>query len=319
MIIEKWKNANTYVIGKYHIDSNLACQDRTYYDEGNGIKVVVLADGAGSQKKSEIGAEITCKCICDLMINNFTQYLLMFENEKTSPNRHRDCMRKLSKEIISTATEKLKEKALELNMPVGGLASTLLFFAISDAFYIMGHIGDGVIAGLFSENNSLNVKILSEPENGSASNITFFVTDSDAADHLRLSAGKLENLIGVLLTSDGAGDVLFNANGVDKSVVELFVKFNRKTSGDYEKILSEYLSKVVSNYSRDDLSLNIIVLEDVEMESVTDDYKKYLLDDITSSVQIIRRSNYCYFLDPSIDSNNEFNTIEEVMEYLEWN
>ena len=36
MILEKWKNAQAYVIGKYHISNNLPCQDRTYYFEENG-------------------------------------------------------------------------------------------------------------------------------------------------------------------------------------------------------------------------------------------------------------------------------------------
>ena len=31
MILEKWKNAQTYVIGKYHINNNMPCQDRTAY------------------------------------------------------------------------------------------------------------------------------------------------------------------------------------------------------------------------------------------------------------------------------------------------
>ena len=276
MIIEKWKNAQTYVIGKYHIANNMVCQDRTFSMENNGVRVVALADGAGSQEKSEIGAELVCKEICTIMAEHFNEYLLMFEYEKTNIKIHHKKMDILRKDLIGKLSSVLKSKALELNIPIKTLGSTLLFFAIKDNFYIMGHIGDGVIAGLYNENNRPNIRVISEPENGAASNITFFVTDSDSYDHLRLSAGKIENLTGVIMTSDGAGDILFNSNGVDKSTYELFSKFYQKTSSEYETILSRFLSEVISTYSTDDLSLNLLMLEDISAESLSEDYLKYL-------------------------------------------
>lgn len=318
MIIEKWKNANTFVIGKYHISNNTVCQDRTLYLEGNGVKVLALSDGAGSQKESHIGAEIVCNSICELMMANFNEYLLLFEYEKIHPKKHAKNMNELSKEIVLSIQERLKLKALELNIPLKSLGCTMLFFAIKNGFYIMGHIGDGVIAGLYNENNRANIKIISEPENGQASNITFFVSDSDAVDHLRLKAGKIENLTGVIMTSDGAGDVLFNSNGVDKSTYEIFSKFYGKTSAEYETIISEYLSKIIANYSTDDLSINLLVLEDIVNVGISKDYIEYLFDDITSSKQIIRKSQYCYYLDPSISGESEFNNSDDVRRYLKW-
>ena len=74
MILEKWKNAQAYVIGKYHITNNLVCQDRTYYYEEHGVKVMSLADGAGSQPHSEIGAELVCKESCKLLTCNFIRF-----------------------------------------------------------------------------------------------------------------------------------------------------------------------------------------------------------------------------------------------------
>lgn len=319
MIIEKWKNAQTYVIGKYHISNNMVCQDRTYSMDYNGVKVIALADGAGSQPQSEIGAELVCKKICDILSEHFNEYLLMFEYEKTNLSKHNKKMELLKKDIISKLSSALKNKAIELDVPVKCLGSTLLFFAIKDNFYIMGHIGDGVIAGLFNENNRPNIKVISKPENGAASNITFFVTDSDSSEHLRLSAGKLENLTGVIMTSDGAGDILFNSNGVDKSTYELFSKFYNKTNGEYETMLARFLSEVIANYSTDDLSLNLLLLEDISTDSLSDDYLKYLFDDITSSRQIIRKSQYCYYLDPSVSGEYEFENPDDVKRYLGWN
>lgn len=320
MILEKWKNAQTYVIGKYHINNNLPCQDRTFYLEENGVKVMSLADGAGSQPNSQIGAEIACKTICQLLADNFVEYLMYFEYEKEDPSKHFLNMKKLSKLITSHVVSKLKEKAVLMNVPLKELSSTLLFFAIKDNRYIYGHIGDGVICGLYNDNNGQRLKLISDAENGAAANITFFITDPDAADHLRLGFGRIENLAGVIMSSDGAADVLFSKNGIDPSSYELFTKFNMKTSEEYHTLLSEFLSKVISNYSTDDMSLNILCLEDNDTDNIEEYYSNYILDEIISSKQIIQKSQYCYFLDPSIPVKDaEFNNPKEVKRYLGWN
>lgn len=320
MILEKWKNVHAYVIGKYHISNNLQCQDRTYYYEEHGVKVMALADGAGSQPHSEIGAEMVCKEICELLANNFVEYLMFFEYEKSSPVKHNLKMKELNKNIIDHIVYKLKEKAIMMNIPLKELSSTLIFFAIKDNHYIYGHIGDGIIAGLYNENNGQTLRLMSEPENGAAANITFFITDPDSADHLRLGSGRIENLSGIIMSSDGAADVLFNKSGIDASSYELFSKFNMKTSEEYHDILSDFLSKVISNYSTDDLSLNILCLEDNDISNMEDKYANYILDDITSIKQIIQKSQYCYFLDSSIDVNEvDFNNPQEVKRYLKWN
>lgn len=101
MIIEKWKNMQAYEIGKLHISRNMVCQDRTCFKEANGVKIISLADGAGSKFKSEIGAEIVCEKICELLSTKFIDYLLFFEDEKINQAKHKKNVAALSKEIIS--------------------------------------------------------------------------------------------------------------------------------------------------------------------------------------------------------------------------
>ena len=240
MIIEKWKNAHTYVIGKYHISSGLPCQDRTLYKEENGVKVMTLADGAGSEKNSHIGSTLVCEEMANLIINNFDEYLMYFENQITNPLLHNKYMYELSTIIINNLVTKLKFEAVRNNLSLKELSSTLLFFAVKGDYYISGHIGDGIIIGLYSDNNTKRVKVLSEPENGEQSNITFFVTNSDAKEHLRMKAGHLENLNGVLLSSDGACDVLYKHQELDPSVYEIFEKTVQRTPQEYSDILKSY-------------------------------------------------------------------------------
>lgn len=108
MIIEKWKNVQAYEIGKLHISRNMVCQDRTFYKEANGVKIVALADGAGSKSKSEIGAELVCEKVCELFSTKFIDYLLYFEDEKTNQAKHKKNMASLSKEIITYLVTALK-------------------------------------------------------------------------------------------------------------------------------------------------------------------------------------------------------------------
>ncbi len=318
MIIEKWKNVQAYEIGKMHITRNMVCQDRTSFIEKNGVKVIALADGAGSKSKSEIGAEIVCNKICELFVSKFIDYLLLFEEEKTNVAKHKKNMAKLSKDIISFLVGNLKEKASEMNIAVEELSSTLLFFAIKDNHYIMGHIGDGVIAGLYNENNSYRVKVISEPENGERSNITFFVPDTNANEHLHLQAGSIDNLKGVLLTSDGAGTVLFNGNAIDDNVYKLFANFQNQNHIEYQNAIARFLREIISNYSTDDMSLNILSLEDADTEKISKEYAEYYLSGIISSRQIVQKSQYCFYIDSSISAEREFNNVEDVKEYIKW-
>ena len=101
---------------------------------------------------------------------------------------------------------------------------------------------------------------------------------------------------------------------------DFYKPIQRDNREEYHNILSEFLSKVISNYSTDDLSLNILCLEDNDTSNIEDNYVNYILDDITSKKQIIQKSQYCYFLDSSIDANEvDFNNPQEVKRYLKWN
>jgi hypothetical protein len=66
------------------------------------------------------------------------------------------------------------------------------------------------------------------------------------------------------------------------------------------------------------MSLNILRLEDADTVKITNNYAEYLLSGVESSKQIIRKSQYCYYIDPSITATQEFSSIDEVKEYMKW-
>ena len=67
----------------------------------------------------------------------------------------------------------------------------------------------------------------------------------------------------------------------------------------YRANLERFLSRTVARHSYDDLSLNLLYLESVERESISDEYAAELLSGITGSGQIKRVSAYAYYLDPT--------------------
>ena len=93
-----------------------------------------------------------------------------------------------------------------MNCTVKDLASTLLFVAVKDDKFILGHLGDGVIGYL--KNNCL--KTASLPNNGEFSNETYFSTSKDASSHMKLAKGSVRDIDGFVLMSDGTADSFYN-------------------------------------------------------------------------------------------------------------
>ena len=105
--MSSWKIASNYIIGQGHISKNIPCQDRTYklvdkkflkikvkrkfFKNKKRIKInkyilnfqnsfygLSLADGAGSCKYSDIGAELVTKKILEYLNKNFE---ILFKDE----------------------------------------------------------------------------------------------------------------------------------------------------------------------------------------------------------------------------------------------
>ncbi len=296
MILSKWRHASSVVRGNDHIENDLPCQDNVAYKLSKGIEVIALSDGAGSKPMSQIGSEVATKTICEYMVEEFDN--IYFFSEKYGKTKDEiEEQKKIIKENIFNYVKKNLLLQAKGEIEFEELACTLLFFARKGEKYIMGHIGDGVIAGSFSAGKDQQVKVLSAPENGEQINITFFLTDPDAIDHLRITCGKFTNLTGVMLMSDGPEEVLFQGHELHENVTKLFNNFNDFTSEKYNKVINKFLSTQVAQYSYDDLSLNILYLTCVDTNKTSKEVLEDLFSDITEDEQIIRKSKYGYMLD----------------------
>ncbi len=299
MILQTWKQCGTSVRGKDHIAAGVVCQDSVAHADANGVHAIALSDGGGSRKFSEVGSATSTRAVCALLTERFDDFYARMEQIAKGCEGAAECSLRLRLEILDTVLTALRcEVTAERSLPDFGC--TLQFAAVKDGKYIAGHVGDGVIAAIYQQGTERRVEVLSHPENGGGPNITFFVTDHDAKDHLRLQHGECHRLEGILMMSDGPEEVLYNAlNGMHPNTMRLFDNFAGVGRANYARMLASFLAKTVAGHSFDDLSLNLLYLESVESTAITEEYREELLRGISGAGQVQKISAYAYHLDPT--------------------
>lgn len=245
MMINKYlyKGNCNQVRGYLHIRNNLPCQDKTYYLKNNDLRVMVLADGAGSAKHSDIGAKEAVKCIANYINSSFDS---IFKNIRK---------KSIKEEMIQLIIKKI-EKIKPKKNNIKDYASTLLFIATHKDRYILGHLGDGAI-GL---KRGKKVRILSAPENGETENSTFFYTSDSAVNRIRLKKGKVNQDTTFILMSDGAFECIYDKS--DQQFTNAIYSFIDWTKEEDEKKVSAAILKNIKNHfvdkTTDDISLSIL-------------------------------------------------------------
>lgn len=185
-----WKVLRASVIGTSHIDSGLPCQDDCYADviQSEGGKqslVCIVSDGAGSAAEAATGAEIACITARQYLEDNIDNPLL--SKDKT-----------LIEELINQIQQSILNKSIENNKNPRDYACTLLGAAVSDEQGVFFQIGDGAIV-IFTNSKQ---EVVFWPVPGVYANMTNFVTDYDALDHLHYRAVD-DQIEEVSLLSDG--------------------------------------------------------------------------------------------------------------------
>lgn len=246
----KWKQADMTYRGRRHAMMNVPCQDKTSYAGKDNIRVIALADGAGSMADAELGALVTAKAITEHIMNRFFGYIEQMREKEDA---------KVRDAIITYLHERLHQAADEHHARFREMGATLLFAAVHEDTLFYGHIGDGII-GAYT--NDGRVEVLSEPENGFLPNITVFVTEPEPRKHLRMNVTEMKDIKGIVLMSDGPGEYFYDRRqGFIKETKQLFDAFENKTKAEYQRTLHDYMKDDLSHRSGDDLSVNILYQE----------------------------------------------------------
>lgn len=295
MIVRKLKNVSTIVTGKSHISKGSPCQDRTRYVIQNNTHVLSLSDGAGSRTYSQYGAEIVTQAACDYFSSNFDHAYLVL----TDPSTTVDEQKALNEDFLNYLNHKIEEfLRTKPGMSANDLLCTLEFVAIKGNHYIAGHCGDGVIGVLTDFNNREKLQVLSHPDNGAASNITFFINDKSGATHLRFYTGNMAKVEGFILMSDGPEEVLYNkVKGLSPNTSIFFNAVRSGTTKECKEIFDKVLSEKIAEVSYDDLSVNVLVYTDFDLDknNNVDEINEFF--DAVFENQIVIESGYYATID----------------------
>jgi hypothetical protein len=188
--LSRWRAAGASVAGSGHGRMGLPCQDAHRYGYTSaGLFVAVVADGAGSAKQADEGANLAVQSAIDALIRD------LGSAADWNANALCDALR----QAAETARNEVIEHSLKHEIPLRELASTLILAVASPAFAVAGQIGDGavVIGDAAGE-----LTAMTTPDYGEYVNETNFHTAPDALIHLRTNAwsGPLRH---VSLFSDG--------------------------------------------------------------------------------------------------------------------
>ncbi len=260
-----WKMVNYEACGRSHYVNNTPCQDKTTCKESNGTYCIALADGAGSAKLSHYGAEIVANSTVKYLTENFDS---LIENTNGVI---------VKQDIVTHIIESLKETAKEYQCELKDLASTLLFVAIKDNRFIIGHIGDGIIGYLKND----DILVASKPNNGEFVNSTFFVTSSKAIQNMRLLKGEIKDITGFVIMSDGSADSFYiKREGQLANTTKKIIKWTSTLESEkiHELIKDSFDNLVIKN-TTDDCSIAIIAKASDEnrLDLLTENEKMYLL------------------------------------------
>jgi len=156
--------------GAHHKKENIPCEDYSSSGKKNGMKFIVIADGAGSLENSKEGAEIAGKAIVDYVSRNFERlYSEDVARAKFFIMNH----------ILFSIKQKRRDREIK------SFGSTLVFLGVKKGQLIMFHLGDGAI---LAENRD-KYNIISKPMNGESKSHTWLTTTKDAHKFARFDRG----------------------------------------------------------------------------------------------------------------------------------
>lgn len=241
----EWVVAGTYVTGLSHIKKNVCCHDRFAYKKKNDVVCMSLADGAGSVKYPEIGAEIATNQVNKMVTEKFDG---LFNAEPGATRL------KITHAIRTSMGIHAKEKLVDKKE----FATTLIFASVKDDRFIAGHIGDGVLGYL--ENNEL--KLLSLPDNGEFVNETYFITSDSYKRRFRIFKGNLNAISGFVLMTDGTCESLFDKKNriLAPVLLTMFDWLDNFSIEEVNTALYENFENLVKRNTTDDCSIGFMKL-----------------------------------------------------------
>jgi hypothetical protein len=169
-----WAVIGSSVVGSSHRHSSESCQDSCFYHvtvdtSGASYLVALASDGAGSARFGAVGSEIACET---------GGQVLLAAVEKAGEAAF---VPALASDVVDGVRAQIERAALERDVTPRELACTLLGAIVGPTHATYFQIGDGAIV---SRRDGTLTPVF-WPESGEYANMTYFVTDANASEHLR--------------------------------------------------------------------------------------------------------------------------------------
>lgn len=252
-----WKAIARSAIGTSHQKQQMPCQDYGGCKVLNDMIIGAVADGAGSAKYADIGAELAVKTALAYLAEESVYQQQHFWELTSQP-----LPEEAAKELFANTVKKVVT-ALQAQADCGGyslnnLACTLLIVVATPNWVAAMQIGDGFIT---VRSQKEDLQLLFQPDKGEYINETTFVTSANALNGMRVCvrSGKHEF---ICAATDGLERV-----AIRMSDWTPFVPFFQP--------LEAYLRKI-SNSEQEDGYLNSFLSSD-RLNARTDDDKTLLL------------------------------------------
>ena len=196
MVPVAWKTAGVSIAGFAHEAESSPCQDaHSCAALPGGYLVAAVSDGAGTAARSIEGA----RYLCELVVTELSLRLAEFGQVDGSPFEE-TVAKPWIEEVIEVARHHFKTLAKDQGGSISDFHATLVAAIAGPAGGMFFHIGDGAACATCSADFSQSV--VSRPENGEYANETYFFTQDEWREHLRLlSFGPQYDLIALM--SDG--------------------------------------------------------------------------------------------------------------------
>ena len=239
--VSEWRVLAQSAIGSSHLRENLPCQDMcaaaVLHDaQGHAVLALVASDGAGSACRAQEGARL----VSDLFMEQARDHVAAGTGAGAlTLSQATEWVRRIAKGI--------REHAESLNLVPRDLASTLVGI-IADRSGLAGfQVGDGAIVLA----SGLEYRPLFWPERGQYANMTHFVSDEDATDHLQFAVER-EVADEIAVLTDGLQSLALNYAAKSAHApffAPLFIPIRDAVSSEAVQSLAEPLAHFLSSAS----------------------------------------------------------------------
>lgn len=172
-----WKFVSASATGTSHFDSNQPCQDTSACkiiedSQNRPVLIIVVADGAGSARRSHVGSAF----VCTSFISEVTRIFAEGGNNESFTRESIACwLTKMQAELdLVAAAEGLTKR---------DFASTFLAGVVADESALFLQVGDGAIV-VSAPDETSDYAWIFWPQHGEYINETNFATDAHATQNL---------------------------------------------------------------------------------------------------------------------------------------